>query len=89
MTDTAIIGTNLAALSPEKKLDYLRECVLQVRAGQLKVILCPYCGETNFPTNEFLCCKTFSDAMDAVLHRVEEQDKADFICNVYDKATVN
>lgn len=89
MTDTAIIGTNLAALSPDKKLDYLRECVLQVRSGQLKEILCPYCGEMNYPTNEFLCCKTFSDAMDAVLHRIEEQDKADFICNVYDKATVN
>lgn len=80
---------NLAALTPDKKLDYLRECVLNVRAGTQKEILCPYCGEMNFPTNEFLCCVTFSEGMNAVLHRIEEQNKADFICNVYDKATVN
>lgn len=80
---------NVAALSPEKKLKYLRECVLYVRSGTKKEILCPYCGEINFPTNEFLCCTTFSEAMNAILHRLEEEDKADFICNVYDKATAN
>ena len=80
---------NVAELAPEKKLDYLRDCVLAIRAGAKNEILCPYCGGTNYPTNELLCCKLFGEAMDAVMGRLEEEDKIDFISNVYDKATVN
>jgi len=80
---------NLAALSPKAKLDYLRECVMQIRSGAEKTILCPYCGKMNHRTNEFLCCDTFSEAMNAVMDRMDQEEKIDFITNVYDRATVN
>ena len=54
---------NLGALTPKEKLDYLRECVMQIRSGAKQSILCPYCGESNRPSKEFLCCDTFSEAM--------------------------
>jgi hypothetical protein len=80
---------NVAALSPKKKLDYLRECIIQVRECSAKEILCPYCGEINAQENELLCCPTFMEAMDAVMTRLEEEEKIHFITHVYDKAQVN
>ena len=32
-------------MPPEKKLDYLRDQIMQVRAGLLTFLTCPYCGE--------------------------------------------
>jgi len=80
---------NVANLPSEHKLEYLKECVLSVRSGGEKAILCPYCGEINFDTNEFLCCELFSEAMNAVLRRLEQEDCLDFLSNVADKARVN
>ncbi len=78
---------NVAELSPEKKLDYLRDCILAIRAGAVdKAILCPYCGQTNYPTNEFLCCKLFGEATDAVMERMEAIDRIDFLSSVADRA---
>lgn len=77
---------NIAELSPERKLDYIRDCVLAIREGQVdKKILCPYCGELNYSTNEFLCCTLFGEAMKAVLGRLEALDKIDFVSNVHDR----
>lgn len=77
---------NVAELSPEKKLDYLRDCVLAIRSGGAdKSILCPYCGKMNHQTNEFLCCQLFSEAMTAVVDRLDKQDAIDFMSSVSDR----
>lgn len=77
---------NAAAMSPEQKLQFIEDQILQIRAGDLKWMLCPYCGGENERMNEFVCCKTFGDASMAILDRMEKQDTMDFMANINDKA---
>ena len=76
---------NAAEMKPEQKLQFLEDQILQIRAGELKWLLCPYCGTENLPTNEHLCCKLFADATAAILDRLDKQDAVDFMSNVADK----
>lgn len=77
---------NAASMSPAEKLQFLEDQVLQIRAGELKWLLCPYCGTENLPTNEHLCCQLFADATSAILDRMDKQDAMDFMSNVADRA---
>jgi hypothetical protein len=81
--------TNAAEMTPEERLTFIQDQILQVRAGELKWMLCPYCGEENYPSNEFLCCKLFFDATGAILDRLERQDAIDFMANVADRAIMD
>jgi|HubBroStandDraft_1064217.scaffolds.fasta_scaffold12576_9 hypothetical protein len=76
---------NAAEMTPEQKLKFLHAQILAVRAGELKWLLCPYCGVKNHPTNEHLCCQLFSDATVAILDRMEKQDALDFMGHVADR----
>lgn len=57
-----------------------------MRAGETKKILCPYCGELNRKSNEFLCCELFQDACNAVVDRMDKQDAIDFMNKTHDNA---
>lgn len=76
---------NAAAMTSEQKLQFLHDQILAVRAGELKWMLCPYCGGENQPDKN-LCCKLFIDATNAILDRLEQQSAVDFMANVADRA---
>ena len=76
---------NPTALSPKKKLDFIRDQILQVRAGFLNFITCPYCGHENTPVDEWVCCQKFGDASMAVIDRMDKQTAIDFMNTVQDK----
>ena len=68
-----------------EKLDFIRQQIMQVRAGLLSFIVCPYCGEENTPVDEKLCCELFAEASAAVLDRMEKQAAVDFLSAVQDR----
>ena len=76
---------NAAAFSPIQKLDFIRDQIMQVRAGLLTFISCPYCGHENTPVDERVCCKLFGDASLAVIDRMDKQAAIDFLKTVQDK----
>jgi hypothetical protein len=76
---------NAAALSPTQKLDFIRDQIMQVRAGLLTFITCPYCGEENTPADTHVCCKLFGEAAMAVIDRMDKQAAIDFLKTVQDK----
>ena len=76
---------NCATFSPEKKLDFIREQIMQVRAGLLTFITCPYCGHENTPVDEHVCCKLFGDASMAVIDRMDKEAAIDFLNMVQDR----
>ncbi len=78
---------NAAALSPTQKLDFIRDQIIQVRAGLLTFISCPYCGHENTPVDERVCCKLFGEAAMAVIDRIEKQAAIDFLKTVQDKVS--
>ena len=72
-------------MPPEKKLDYLRDQIMQVRAGLLTFLTCPYCGEENTPVDERVCGHLFGEACLAVIDRLDKQAALDFVKTVQDK----
>ena len=70
---------NVAELSPEAKLDFLRDQILAVNRGDASSLFCPYCGTRNTPSAEFLCCALFHEATQAILTRMEQQEGIDAI----------
>lgn len=76
---------NAATMTPEEKLQFLEDQILQVRAGELQFMLCPYCGTENSDRDQPCCCKLFVDAVDAILTRMDKQDAVDFMENVADR----
>lgn len=72
-------------MSPEQKLDFIRDQVCQIRAGLLTFLTCPYCGGTNTPVDEHVCCKLFGEASMAVIDRLDKELAIDFISKVQDK----
>lgn len=72
-------------MTGEQKIEFIRDQILQVRAGLLSFVLCPYCGHENTPVDERVCCKLFSDASVAVFDRMEKQEAIDFLNTVQDK----
>jgi hypothetical protein len=80
---------NAAALSPEQKLDYIRDQIIEVRSNLRTYLSCPYCGGENTPVDEHVCCKLFGDAALAVIDRMDKQAAIDFIGQVQDKAARN
>ncbi len=80
---------NLAELTPDQKLQYLEFSIRAIRLGASNAIVCPYCGVKNSEHRVYLCCKTFGDAMDAILNRMEKQEAIEFFSTVSDKAMVN
>lgn len=76
-----------APMSPTQKLDYLRDQIMQVRAGLLTFLTCPYCGEENTPVDERVCCKLFGEASMAVIDRLDKQAALDFAKTVQDKVS--
>jgi len=79
------MAINAATMSPEQKLQFLEDQILQIRASKLEWLLCPYCGTENHPTNEHLCCGLFADATIAILDRMDKQDALDFMAEVSDR----
>ena len=75
----------LPPMTGPQKLDYIRDQIMQARAGLLSFITCPYCGRENTPVDEYLCCELFGEAAPAVLDRIEKQEAIDFISAVQDK----
>jgi hypothetical protein len=74
-----------APMTGPQKLDFIRDQILQVRAGLLSFITCPYCGEENTPVDEKMCCPLFAEAGTAVLDRMEKQQAIDFLRTIQDK----
>ena len=68
-----------------EKLEYIRTQIVEIQAGLLTFIRCPYCGAENTPCDEKLCCELFAEASAAVLDRMEKQAAVDFISQVQDK----
>ena len=75
----------LVPMAPKKKLDYLRQQIVEVKAGLLTFITCPYCGSENTPADTHLCCTLFAEATEAILDRMEKQEAVDFLNTVADK----
>ena len=76
---------NAAAFSPTQKLDFIRDQIMQVRAGLLTFITCPYCRKENTPIDEYVCCELFVEAGLAVIDRIDKQVAIDFLKTVQDK----
>lgn len=74
-----------APMTGPQKLDFIRDQILQVRAGLLSFITCPYCWEENTPVDEKMCCPLFAEAGTAVLDRMEKQQAIDFLRTIQDK----
>lgn len=75
----------LVTMAPEKKIEYLRQQIAEIKAGLLSFITCPYCGRENTPADEHLCCTLFAEATAAILDRMEKQEAIDFLNMVQDK----
>jgi hypothetical protein len=76
---------NAATFSPEKKLEFIQQQILAVRANQASWVLCPYCGHENTPVDTYLCCERFAEASSAIMDRIEKQEAIDFLAQVQDK----
>ena len=76
---------NAAAFAPERKIEFIRDQILAVRAGEISWVLCPYCGAENTPVDKHLCCSLFDEATKAVLDRMEKQEAIDFLSAVQDR----
>ena len=72
-------------MTPEQKLESIRNQIIEVRAGLLTFVLCPYCGVENTPVDEYMCCELFAEATKAVLDRMEKQEAIDFLATIQDK----
>jgi hypothetical protein len=78
------MAVNAAGFSPELKLEFIRDQIIAVRAGELAWILCPYCGGENEPVNLHLCCSLFGEASMAIMDRIEKQEEIDFLAELQD-----
>jgi len=76
---------NAATFSPERKLEFIHDQILAVRAGEISRVLCPYCGGENTPVDSQLCCALFKEASEAILDRLEKQEAIDFLNAVQDR----
>lgn len=76
------MATNAATFSPERKLEFIRDQILAVRAGELAWVLCPYCGGENTPVDTHLCCQLFGEASMAIMDRIEKQEAIDFLSEI-------
>lgn len=74
-------------MTPNQKLDFIRDQIVQVRSGLLTFLLCPYCGAENTPVDERVCCKLFGDASMAVIDRMDKQAAIDFLSEVQDRSS--
>ena len=72
-------------MTGEQKIEYIHSQILQIRAGLLSFITCPYCGTENTPADVHVCCKMFGEASMAILDRMEKQAAIDFLNTVADK----
>ena len=75
----------LVTMAPEKKIEYLRQQIVEIKAGLLTFVTCPYCGAENTPADTFLCCPLFAEATTAILDRMEKQEAVDFLSIVQDR----
>jgi hypothetical protein len=75
----------MLVIPPEKKLEYLREQIVEIKAGLLTFITCPYCGTENTPADTHLCCPLFAEATAAILDRMEQQEAVDFLSAIQDR----
>lgn len=76
---------NAALMTPEEKLQFILDQILQARVGDIDWMLCPYCGGENRDTNAVVCCMKFQKATIAILDRMDKQDAMDFMSNVADR----
>lgn len=87
--------TNAADMTPEQKLQFLEDQVVQVRTGALDWMLCPYCGAENTQDRsgknkeKLVCCKPFETAVLAIIDRADKQAAMDFMENVADRTALN
>lgn len=72
-------------MTGEQKLAYLQQQIVEIRAGLLTFVTCPYCGTENTPADERLCCPLFAEASAAILDRLEKQEAVDFLAQVQDR----
>ena len=72
-------------MTGEQKIEYIQRQILEIKAGLLSFVTCPYCGTENTPADEYLCCKLFADASAAVMDRMEKQEAVDFMSKVQDR----
>ena len=80
---------NVAAFSPERKLEFITEQIMSVKRGDASSMFCPYCGTRNRPSDQYLCCQLFADSTSAIIDRMENQDAVEFFQNVAERAGVN
>jgi len=78
---------NAAELTPDEKLKFLHDQIVQVKQGDSSSIFCPYCGVRNRPSEEYLCCKLFAEATSAILDRMDKTDAIEFMQKAADNAT--
>lgn len=72
-------------MTGEDKIAAIESQIMQIRAGLLSFITCPYCGTENTPADEKLCCALFTEVSAAVLDRMEKRAAIDFLSAVQDK----
>lgn len=78
---------NASMMTGPQKLEFIKSQIMQVRAGLLSFVQCPYCGHENTPVDEKLCCALFGEASAAVLDRMEKQEAVDFLSAVQDRVS--
>lgn len=64
-------------LSPPDRIDFIEHQMVDCNSGKMSEILCPYCLEINYPTNEFVCCETFAHAVSAIMYKWDLQATID------------
>lgn len=77
---------NVAELTPEQKIQFLHDQIVQVKQGNASSIFCPYCGTRNRPSDEFMCCKLFAEASAAIVDRMDKADTIEFMQRAHDNA---
>jgi hypothetical protein len=67
------------------KLQAVEEQIRVLRSGHERemILFCPFCGGISTPVA--LCCMTMHDAANAVLDRIEMQDRIDTLHRIQDK----
>ena len=61
-------------MTAEEKLRNLESQIVLIERGQHDVISCPYCGGIT-PKGGAFCCKTVSEAIAAILDRMDLEQK--------------
>lgn len=76
-------------MTATEKMNNVAEQISDCMRGNSHQIICPYCGMENNSENNALCCKTFGDAVKAVLDRIRLNDVTEKVEQILEHAEMN